>query len=218
MHKLEADSIQLNFNSRPILSSIYIKIETGKVSALLGRNGAGKSCLMQIIYGQLACEKSIRIDGKYCELRQTNSSLILYLPQKNYIPRSLSLQKIFKDYQIVFSTFEEYFPQFKGKIKSCMGELSGGDARIVNIYCLLNRESMFLLLDEPFTYISPIDIEKIKNLISLAKETKGILLSDHQYKHVLDINDNVYFLSNGKTYFCKDEEDLKDHGYLGREV
>jgi ABC-type sugar transport system ATPase subunit len=62
-HCLEADSIQLEFNGRRILSDIYLKCETGRITGLLGRNGEGKSCLMQIIYGTLACEKSVRIDG-----------------------------------------------------------------------------------------------------------------------------------------------------------
>ena len=58
-HTLEVDSIQLAFNNRRILSDIYLKCETGKITGLLGRNGQGKSCLMKIIYGTLSCEKSI---------------------------------------------------------------------------------------------------------------------------------------------------------------
>ncbi len=62
-HRLEADSIQLEFDGRKILSSIYLKCETGKITGLLGRNGQGKSCLMKIIYGILKCEKSVRFDN-----------------------------------------------------------------------------------------------------------------------------------------------------------
>lgn len=83
-HILEADSIQLEFNGRKILSDIYLKCETGTITGLLGRNGEGKSCLMQIIYGSLNCEKSVRVDN----LPQKNASrfpkTLLYLPQFNY--------------------------------------------------------------------------------------------------------------------------------------
>jgi ATPase subunit of ABC transporter with duplicated ATPase domains len=61
-HTLEADSIELAFAGKRILSSIYLKCETGKITGLLGRNGQGKTCLMKIIYGSLPCEKSVRFD------------------------------------------------------------------------------------------------------------------------------------------------------------
>jgi ATPase subunit of ABC transporter with duplicated ATPase domains len=48
-HILEADSVQLQFGERKILSDVYLKCETGKITGLLGRNGEGKSCLMRII-------------------------------------------------------------------------------------------------------------------------------------------------------------------------
>ena len=90
-HILETDSIQLAFNGRKILSDIYLKCETGTITGLLGRNGQGKSCLMQIIFGSLNCEKSVRIDN----LSQKNISgfhnMLLYLPQFNFIPKSLSV-------------------------------------------------------------------------------------------------------------------------------
>jgi ABC-type cobalamin/Fe3+-siderophores transport system ATPase subunit len=74
IHKLEAESIQLEFGSRQILSSIYLKCETGKITGLLGRNGAGKSCLMKImiivncltclIYGDVVLRKNLRWNKK----------------------------------------------------------------------------------------------------------------------------------------------------------
>ena len=48
IHKLEADGIQLAFDERKILTDIYIKCQTGRITGLLGRNGQGKSCLMEI--------------------------------------------------------------------------------------------------------------------------------------------------------------------------
>lgn len=59
MHKLEADGIELYFGERRILSNIYIKAETGSVTGLLARNGEGKTCLMNIIYGSLNAKNSL---------------------------------------------------------------------------------------------------------------------------------------------------------------
>ena len=71
-HILEADGIQLAFDNRKILLSIYLKCETGNITGLLGKNGTGKSCLMRIIHSSLYCESSIRIDGKSIKNNEQN--------------------------------------------------------------------------------------------------------------------------------------------------
>lgn len=110
-HILEADSIQLEFDRRRILSSIYLKCETGKITGLLGKNGQGKSCLMKIIYGSLKCEKSVRFDNTAFYEAFKRPELLLYLPQFNFIPKSLSLRRVFKDFEVNYNSFEKRFPQ-----------------------------------------------------------------------------------------------------------
>ena len=99
-HRLEVDSIQLAFNNRSILSDIYLKCETGKITGLLGRNGQGKSCLMKIIYGTLSAEKSIRFDAITQHSAFKRPDLLLYLPQFNFIPKNLTLKRIFYDFEL----------------------------------------------------------------------------------------------------------------------
>ena len=97
-HILEVDSIELEFNSRKILSDIYLKCETGKITGLLGRNGEGKTCLMNIISGSLEPQsKSVRFDSKMIFNTISKPELVLYLPQFNFIPKFLTLKKIFTD-------------------------------------------------------------------------------------------------------------------------
>src|SRR5687768_6057724 len=109
IHKLEADSIQLEINGRKILRDIYLKCETGKITGILGRNGQGKSCLMKIIYGSLECEKSVRFDDAAQYEPFKRPDLLLYLPQFNFIPKALSLKRIFNDYELEYSLFEKRF-------------------------------------------------------------------------------------------------------------
>src|SRR5688572_24093984 len=100
-HKLEADSIQLSFGERTILSNIYIQCSTGQITGLLGRNGQGKSCLMRIMHGTLETEsKSIRFDATSVFKPYKRPDLLLYLPQFNFIPALLTLKQILKDFQI----------------------------------------------------------------------------------------------------------------------
>ncbi|MDB5190710.1 MAG: hypothetical protein JWQ96_273 [Segetibacter sp.] len=108
-HTLEVDSIQLDFGNRRILSSIYLKCETGKITGLLGRNGQGKTSLMNIIYGSLKCEKSVQFDNTACYEAFKRPDLLLYLPQFNFIPQSLSLRRVFKDFELNYASFEKNF-------------------------------------------------------------------------------------------------------------
>lgn len=61
----ELDNVELNFKSKRILSGVYIKAETGKVTAILGRNGCGKSSILNITFGNLKPKyKLVRLNQK----------------------------------------------------------------------------------------------------------------------------------------------------------
>ncbi len=213
-HVLEADGIQLEFNGRKILSDIYLQCETGKITGLLGRNGQGKSCLMNIIYGSLLCEKSVRFDRVSIKEPYKRPDFIRYLPQFHYLPNSLSLRRIFTDFELEYNAFTERFPEFMGRQRDSIGRLSGGERRLTEMYVLIKSKSRFVMLDEPFTQLTPIQIEKIKLLLLEEKENKGLFITDHIYKHVVDISDSIYVLANGKTHITKDITDLERLGYI----
>jgi len=212
-HILETDGIQLEFNNRRILSDIYLKCETGKITGLLGRNGQGKSCLMQIIYGTLKCEKSVRIDNVSQNKAFRLPELLLYLPQFNFIPKSLSLKRIFRDFELDYSVFQIRFPEFKKQDQGHIKQFSGGEQRLIALYLIVKSKTQFAMLDEPFTHLNPTQIEKVQDLLMKEKENKGILITDHMYKNVTDITDSLYILSNGKTHLSKNPDDLETLGY-----
>lgn len=213
-HLLEIDGVNLNFSGRVILSDIYLKSETGKIVGLLGRNGQGKSCLMKIISGTLKSEsRSIRFDGKTVFELEGRSDLILYLPQFNFIPSFLTIERIFKDFCLSISDFETHFPEFIEKFKMKISEFSGGERRMVELYIIIKSESQFALLDEPFTHISPLQIERIKKLLITEKENKGFIISDHMFRHITDIADSIYLLNDGKLHLTESSEDIETLGY-----
>jgi ABC-type lipopolysaccharide export system ATPase subunit len=166
MHTLEIDSVILEFGTKRVLQDVYLKCETGKITGILGRNGTGKTCLMDIIYGKIIPQdNSVRINEQAL-LRSTRlPSDLLYLPQFRFIPKSLSLNRIFEDFNLEFSEFIHVFPEFEKYDKSKLWALSGGEQRIVEIYLIISSETKFCLLDEPFSHVMPLHIDRIKNLI-----------------------------------------------------
>ncbi len=218
-HILEVDSVILEFRNKRVLQDIYLKIETGEVSGLLGLNGSGKTCLMNIIYGQLRpTNSSVRMNRTLLVSGFRFPDKIRYLPQFGFIPKALSLKRIFNDFKMDFSEFINEFPEFKKYHQTKIGKLSTGEQRIVETFIILTAKTKFCLLDEPFSQIMPKHVEKIKEIIGREKLNKGILITDHMYNQVIDICDNLYILASGKTHLSKDTHDIERLGYIRKTV
>ena len=214
-NKLEIDSVLFEVKKNQILNNVYLKLEAGTITALLGRNGSGKSSLFKIILGIIKPrEKSLRINDVSFFNKNPSNKDILYLPQNNFIPKKLKIKTVFNFFKLDFFDFSESFPEFKNISKNCLGTLSGGERRIIETYLILKSESKFAILDEPFSQIMPVHVQKIKNLIIQSKEKKGILISDHLYEHIKDISDEIYLVANKKVYLTKEKTDLIRLGYL----
>lgn len=213
-HTLEADSIQLEFGDKIILSDIYIKCQTGRITGLLGRNGQGKTCLINIIYGNLKPSyKSIRLDRNPISQTFKKKGLIAFLPQHNFIPRHLSLKRIFADFDIDYFDFQRIFPEFSDQYLTPIKNLSAGQRRLIEVYVIVKSKTKFSMLDEPFTHLMPLHIEKVIEIILIEKAAKGLLISDHLYKYIMDLADDLYMLENGKTSLIKDKSDKALQGY-----
>lgn len=211
---LEIDSVILEFDTKRILQDVYLKCETGKVTGLLGRNGAGKSCLMKIIFGELnPNDKSVRINGKTLISSGRSAEDIRFLPQTRFAPMGLTAKRIFSDFRLDFADFLNYFPDFEKFYKAKLSSMSGGERRIIEIYSVLASRSKFCMLDEPFSHVYPVHVETLKRIILREKAGKGILITDHLYKHIIDICDDLYVISNGKTSLTESIEDLETLGY-----
>lgn len=198
---LEADSILLEYGNHKVLSNIYLKLETGKITGLIGRNGSGKTSLMNVIFGmQPTTSKSIRINAKTLLKEYRNPEDLQYAPQFHFIPKSLKVQEVFKLFQADQELFHSYFPDLSNCFHQKMGRLSGGTARVVEIFCVLTSPSRFCMLDEPFTHIMPLHLEAFEQLLQKIKQRKGILLSDHLHERVKAISDELLLLENGSLY------------------
>ncbi|SKB65709.1 ABC-type branched-chain amino acid transport system, ATPase component [Salegentibacter holothuriorum] len=211
----EIDNVELYFAEKQILNGIYLKAETGKVTGILGANGSGKSSLLNIFFGSLQPRhKLIRINKKPYLKPLFKYGVVTYLPQQNFIPPKMKLETCFQLFKVDLKRFLKKFPDFKTYTKVRMRDLSGGQRRVIEIYICLNSRAKLALLDEPFSHLSPLYVEKIKNLIQELKKEKAIILSDHMYRHILDSSDALYLLKNGSTKLISKTNELEDYNYL----
>ena len=125
-HTLEVDGVQLSFGEKHILQSVYLKVQTGCVTGLLGRNGSGKSCLMRIAHGSLDIpNKSVRIDGDWVAHAYEHG--VMYAPQHGFVPGGRLVENILRDYGLDFESLITRFPAMEPFRSSPTAILSGGE-------------------------------------------------------------------------------------------
>lgn len=194
-----------------------MKTEVGKTTAIFGSNGCGKSCLLNIVFGNLKSKyKLVRLDNKPILKPLYKTDLVKFLPQYHFIPNGMRLPNIFKLYDLNWEAFTSKFESFSKYRGKKIGHLSGGERRIVETYIILKSESKLVLLDEPFSHIEPIYVEHIKQIILEEKKHKAIIITDHLYEHIIDAADSIYLLKNGTTKKIEHLAELEDYKYISQ--
>ncbi|QNK64674.1 ATP-binding cassette domain-containing protein [Pedobacter sp. PAMC26386] len=216
MSGLQVDSIRKNFGLRQVLNDIFISCQQGEIIGLLGRNGSGKSTLLKIIFGTVNAEnRFVSIDDIPINSLFENQGLIHYLPQENFLPDHIKIKGVISlfcsRHQGAILTENELIRPFLNQKSS---QLSGGERRVVEVLLMVHSEAKYLLFDEPFNGISPLFIEQIKLIITEHTKTKGFLITDHDYHHILEISSNIMLLHEGAIKRIKEVHELVEWGYL----
>ena len=214
---LEADGIRIAFGGREVLGSIYMRVQTGQIVGLLGRNGSGKSVLLQTIFGaRTVADASVRVNGRRVVPAFRQPGLLNYLPQEPLLPPSLSLARAARLLGVDMEAATARFPELRSQFGQRLGELSGGSGRLMQALLLLHADTAFSLFDEPFSGVMPVHVETLAEEMQRVKTRKGLLITDHRYAEVLPICDVVYLLHQGRLLKLDGDvrEQLRDYGYL----
>ena len=216
MNGLYVDSVTKSFGIRQVLTDIFLSCEVGEIIGLLGRNGAGKSTLLKIIFGSMQPDfKFIRIGDKRINGLYDNRNLINYLPQHSFLPNHLIISQIIKLFcdksnADLIAANELISPLIHKKAR----QLSGGEKRLVEIFLIIYSNATYILIDEPFNGIAPIYKELIKNMIREQSKNKGFIITDHDYRNILDISTRIVLIHDGGTKEIKNKVELGFWGYI----
>ena len=236
MNKLIIQEISKSYDSKKIVSSVSLEVNTGEVIGLLGPNGAGKTTCFYMITGLINPQSgNIFINKKNITKLTIDERANLgigYLAQEPSIFRGLSVKDnilAILELRTDLSASEKNNKLFDllkkfniDHIKDTAGiSLSGGERRRVEIARALASDPKFILLDEPFAGIDPISVIDIQEIIKELKSNNiGILITDHNVRETLDVCDRSYILNNSKIIAeGRSEEILKNEKvkqvYLG---
>jgi len=215
MDSLHVDSVIKSFGARQILTDIFLTCHAGEIVGLLGRNGSGKSTLLKIIFGSLPADaKFVKVGDKIINNLQDGRKHINYLPQDNFLPGHIKIKTIIslccnkKDAKIIKQ--KEFI---KPLLKRKCGTLSGGERRLVEILIMIHSDASFILIDEPFNGVSPVYREEIKKMIREQSGTTGFIITDHDYRNILDISTKTILMHDGATREISSFQELVSLGY-----
>lgn len=217
MKKLHADSITKSFGTTKILQDVFISCETGKISGILGPSGGGKSTLLQIIFGTVKGDTQfIRYDDIVLKSLSDRKNRIVYLPQRtSFLPKNIKIRNLIPLFCNGENTEKlNQLDLMKPFLEETTRHLSGGEKRIVETLIILYSDADFILLDEPFSGISPKLCDEMERIIKGQSPHKGIIISDHNYESVFGMADDVYLLSQTYLRKIKDFEELRRFNYL----
>src|SRR6516162_350433 len=223
MQILSTVDLTKSYKGRKIVDGISLRIGQGEVVGLLGPNGAGKTTTFYIIVGLVSPEAGqilldgVDISGFPMYVRARNG--ISYLPQEPSIFRKLTVEE---NVMAVLETLPLSAHQRRERLEEVVEELgleqvrrssgymlSGGERRRVEIARSLVINPSFLLLDEPFSGIDPIQVLELQRIIFDLKRTGiGILVTDHNVRETLVVTDRAYIINNGRIFRAGSPEAL----------
>jgi ABC-type multidrug transport system ATPase subunit len=216
MKKLHVDSVLKSYGEKVVLSDIFLECMLGEVVGLLGRNGCGKSTLLQIIFGSLAADQRfVRADGQ--QLLKVSDSIrhISYLPQQGLIPPYIKVKAAIELLcPKLKNDLPEHYPFLKALIKQKVSSLSHGEKRLLELILLINTQASYVLLDEPFNGVSPLQKEMVIELIRSKASEKGFIITDHDYHNILEVSTRLLIMFDGGLKPISNETDLEMYGYL----
>ena len=210
---IKVEKISRSVKSKILFKNISFDLPNNKITGLLGANGAGKTSLFKALAGLSKIDNgSISFYEKNLHsmsLEERSNAGLNYVPQENSLFDDLSLQENLEAViELKFKAVsEEKFKQIKDllevmkltdKAKTKSKFLSGGEKRKTEILRSVLLDSKYILLDEPFAGVDPISVEEIIKILKKFKKNLGIFISDHNFRDVMNVCDEIILLNQGE--------------------
>jgi lipopolysaccharide export system ATP-binding protein len=220
---LSTAEISKAYHGRKVVDDISVWVRQGEVVGLLGPNGAGKTTSFYMIVGLITPDSGrvLLDDEDITELPMYERARrgVSYLPQEASVFRKLSVED---NLMAILETLPISSRERRDRLNRLIDELgldtvrhnkgyalSGGERRRVEIARSLVIEPNFLLLDEPFSGIDPIQVLELQRIIfDLKRAGIGILVTDHNVRETLAVTDRAYIINNGKIFRTGSPETL----------
>ena len=206
---LEAKHLTKTFGQNVAVDDVSFQLENGKILGMIGRNGSGKTTIFRMILDFLTPEGegSVTWNGKAMNTQIYN--IIGYLPEERGLYEKMSIEEQIVYFaelrgmkrQDVLARIDEWMDRFqvKGKRQDKIKTLSKGNQQKVQLIATLIHEPEFVILDEPFSGLDPVNADLLKNgILYLRDQGSSIIFSSHNMDNVERLCDELIMIHDGK--------------------
>jgi len=219
---LALDAVDALYGDSHVLHSVSFSLQEGRVLALLGRNGAGKTTCMNAVIGFLPPRQGeIRLFGE--RIGRLSPETIArkgvgLVPQGRRVFPTLTVKEnllVAARGKNQFDHIFELFPRLKERTEQHAGSLSGGEQQMLAIARALMGNPRVLLMDEPSEGLAPLIVAEVGRIIARLKaEGQSILLVEQNVKLAFDLADDVAILNTGRVAFAGPAAAARDNESL----
>lgn len=230
---LQVTDLQAGYGKKQVIHGVSLEVREREIVAVLGHNGAGKSSLMNAIFGVIRPSGGrVLFQGKDITGQRPSTNVregLGYSPQGAEVFRSMTVTENLmlggfpvKDQRLVMDRIArvlELFPALHERRSIRAGSLSGGERQMLALGAVLVSSPKMVILDEPSGGLSPIVVDKMYEAIRdiAARLNASVLLVEQESNHALEIADRAYVLANGRLIYQGGAKDLaRSEEDLGR--
>lgn len=228
---LDLRDVSSGYGETQVLYDLSVTARAGRVLAILGRNGAGKSTTLKTIMGLLPKRSgSITIDGKAMPARPFDVAKagIGYVPETRDIFPSLTVRenldlaaKRFDGADWTIDRVLDLFPRLGERMSNGGTQLSGGEQQMLAIARALLMNPRLLILDEPTEGLAPVIVQQIHDkLMELKRDGLSMVLVEQNFGFATSLADDVAVVSKGQVVWTGSPAEIRgdaeaQHQWLG---
>ena len=214
---IEVRDLHVRLGQSHILQGIDFDVPEGGVTALLGRNGVGKTTTLRALMGLVERSGSVRYDGADITHMATHRIVqrgVGYVPEDRDVFSALTVDENLRlaerggeaRYDLVY----DLFPELKERGKQAAGTLSGGQQQMVAIGRALLNDNRVLLVDEPTKGLSPLLVTEVARVLERVSELTTVLLVEQNLGVVSRVARDVVVLDTGRVVHVGPAQELLD--------
>ena len=215
---LKCSNLKKKYYKKTAVENITLELEAGRIYALLGPNGSGKTTFMKAVAGLVKpTEGTVLYKGQ--SIGVASKKEVSYMPTEDYFYPYMTVEDVGKYYQDFFADFN--FDTYKTMVEDMgvglrdkMTKISTGMAAKVRLAAALSRKAKLYLLDEPLNGIDLVARDKIMaTILKVADEDVTIVISSHLVEELETVVDGVIFIKDGRNVLVGDADDIREeHG------
>ena len=226
---LKIDNLHAFYGKSHVLHGVHLDVREGEITALLGRNGSGRSTTAKAIMGLVDCQGSVLWKGQEITGKRTFEIAHLgigYVPESRDIFPTLTVEQNLylgqksarKTGRWSLADMYQLFPRLEERKNTLAGVMSGGEQQMLTLCRTLMGDPDLFIIDEPTEGLAPKIVELVAQYLKeLKKRGISVLLIEQKLTIAMDISDRCMVMGHGSIVFTGTPDELRQDNYIRKE-